>query len=185
MGIVAIEMLDKPGDKAKMAVPDVLKLVKTFKPTATTKPFQWDRVGRAIPALNKMGIEPKGYVPVLVHIIKEPRLRPNTKNRPLPYRPEDRWGQLAVQAIRALERIGPEAKDAVPVLIKYVAPQDPKSPQRADLGPITPSSLRALGAIGPDAAEALPTIRAYRATLIPGSPPDVEVEKVIVKIKGE
>ncbi|MFZ5831070.1 MAG: HEAT repeat domain-containing protein, partial [Planctomycetota bacterium] len=61
---------------------------------------------------------------------------------------------LAVESARPrviyiLGQIGPEAKDAVPALVKYIDVEDPKTQQE---------TLIALGKIGPAAADAVPAI---------------------------
>ena len=53
-------------------------------------------------------------------------------------------------ACYALERIGPKAKDAVPVLSRFVKSTDSN---------MTLLAIRALGAIGQDAKDALPTLK--------------------------
>lgn len=58
-------------------------------------------------------------------------------------------------ACYALERIGPEAKDAVPVLSRFIKSSDVNMALLA---------IRALGAIGPDAKDALPALKEAEQT---------------------
>jgi hypothetical protein len=135
--------------------------------------------------LVNLGAEPDKLVPALSGILAEPQLRPNRKNRPLPYQPEERWAQLAGSALAALQKIGPPAKGAVPTLLKYLEPQDPKSPRRVDYGAIAVNVIRVLGAMGPDAAAALPALRTYRDTIDARSVQVSEIEKAIANMKGK
>ena len=90
---------------------------------------------------------------------------------------------VAVNAIDALDKLGPLANDAVPALIKALGSADEAVRWHAE---------RALGAIGPDAKEAVPelikalddesaTVKAYAAFALGaiGDPAEPAVEKLI------
>jgi HEAT repeat protein len=97
----------------------------------------------------------KEAVPVLIELVKG----------------DDLWGR--VLAIRALARIGPDARDAVPTLMKVLEdrrPVDPFDEPGITLGmdwavwPVYREAAGALGDIGPDAIAAFPALLRLRPT---------------------
>ena len=128
----AIEALEQLGDLAIPALKEALLQKNTQI-----------RFGAAS-VLGKLHAETKTSVPLLIEALG--------KADPI-------WVD---QAVQALEAIGPEAKSAVPALIKILSFDPPQT--RIDYGggnmgqPIHRKVAQALGAIGPDAKAAVPAL---------------------------
>jgi HEAT repeat protein len=101
-----------------------------------------------IETMTKIGVEPKKCVPALAKIIAQ-----DDDDQRLRFSPGFRQGCLA--AVKALEPLGPKAKDAVPALIQLL--DNTAAWQWNPLGPR--EAMVALAKIGPDAKPALPSLR--------------------------
>ncbi|HQR05770.1 MAG TPA: HEAT repeat domain-containing protein [Gemmatales bacterium] len=87
----------------------------------------------------------------------------------------DKDNQVRRHAAEALAKIGPDAKDAVPDLLK--AYQSEGKQMKRNTNTVKASFVEALGAIGPDAKEAIPIFEAFLAE----RNPDRELRRVITE----
>lgn len=85
----------------------------------------------------------------------------------------DSDNQVRRYAAEAIAKIGPDAKDAVPALIK--AYQSEKPAMRRTSNNVKASYVEALGAIGPDARQAIPIFEAF----LNERNPDRELRRVV------
>ncbi len=163
----AVVALGKIGPNAKEAMPALVALLR-LKPMTGTQGIMPGTPGLAlrsplrtqadsgwtaialrpaiIESMVKIGLEPKQCVPALAEVIAQddPVLRFNRG-----------FQQGCLAAVKALEPLGPKAKDAVPALIQLLNNTaawtwNPQGPREA---------IVALGKIGRDAEPALPSLR--------------------------
>lgn len=152
--VTAAESLGKLGANAEDAVPVLVKLLQS----------DWTDIQHsAIEACAAIGPGATDALPVLVERIRygthevaesavaalvkiDPRAVDSLLNGP------ESDTDARNQTLRVLTKIGPEARNVVPQLLKILA--DP------ELGDLHVGALELLGSIGPDAAEALPGIQA-------------------------
>lgn len=136
--IQAAIFLGEFGADARSAVPDMLECIST-DPVHCFGMFD---------DLNNIGPDPQKLVPVAIQIIKA-----HTDGG-------DKADQLADPARLAagsLAKVGPAAKDAVPILIVVLELEGKKGSNTKTVR----GAIEALGEIGPDAAEALPILRTF------------------------
>jgi HEAT repeat protein len=87
----------------------------------------------------------------------------------------DKDNQVRRHAADALAKIGPDAKDAVPDLLKAYQTEGTKA--KRGNSTVKASYVEALGAIGPDAKEAIPVFEAFLAE----RNPDRELRRVVTE----
>jgi HEAT repeat protein len=124
---MSVETLGQIGPDAKEAVGDLTKIMNTKEKDILKRV----NVARAILKINK---DLKNTLPVLIEGL-------NSSNF-------EAWDQ----AIETIEATGPEAKDAVPALIKVLKDKDVGNTQTQG------GAARALGKIGPEAKAAVPAL---------------------------
>jgi len=125
-----------------------------------------------INSVNRMRVDPKRYVPsaiVVINAIADPKIQGAKRGERI---------QAAIFAMYGLEKIGPPAKDAVPVLIAILKMDKNMLSNRTMLWDAT---IKTLGEIGPAAEPALPLLRQFLPCDIHGK----AAERAIEKIKGE
>jgi HEAT repeat protein len=144
------DALGSIGPEAKEAIPALLEWIKADEPYAQ----------RAAQALNKISPEPKVFVPAAIEVITKRLAKKDT----------GWYGSAAETMIEGLGKMGPAAKDAVPILIKVLEAKVAVLP-----------TINALAAIGTDSKPALLVLRSYLDNREFGR----AAEKAIEKIKGD
>jgi HEAT repeat protein/beta-lactamase regulating signal transducer with metallopeptidase domain len=140
-----IFQLGRIGPPAREAVPALLDLLANDTPPLRQS---------AIQALRAIKPEAKAVLPALIRAVQEPNRGAKPDTTSLAGTENQPGGGVEEEAVQAIGELGPDAADAVPVLIgtliRYLKVRDES---RARL------TIAALGRIGPSARAAVPLLR--------------------------